>query len=315
LATALPEAAITPAQRRARLVRRALAARGFVEAVTYSFMAAGKADLFAAQPSPRLANPISADLDAMRPSILPNLADAAARNAARGFADLSLFEVGPQYADDTALGQALVAAGLRLGRTPRHWSERAREVDTFDAKADALAALAACGAPIDNLQVTADAPAWYHPGRSGALRLGPTVLAWFGELHPRVLRRLDLKGPVAAFEVFVERAPLPRGGGQRPLLKASPFQPVERDFAFLVDASVPAEKLLRAAKGADKALITGATLFDLFAGKGLPDGSKSVAVSITLQAPDRTLTDAEIQATADKIVAAVAKATGASLRS
>ncbi len=319
--TALPEPAITPSQRRAGTAKRALAARGLLEAVTYSFADSRYAQLF--NPGNRqlaLANPISAELDVMRPSILPNLLMAARRNADRGLADHGLFEVGPQYADDTPAGQSLMATGLRVGQSgPRHWSQRPRPVDAFDAKGDALALLAALGAPVDNLQVTADAPSWYHPGRSGSLRLGPTVIAQFGELHPRVLKRLDVKGPAVAFELFLDRVPQPKpkkdAGAARPLLDASPFQPVERDFAFVVDESVPAEKLIRAAKGADKALVTNVGLFDVYAGPNLGAGRKSLALSVTLQPTDRTLTESEIDAVSQKIVAAVVKATGGSLRS
>src|SRR5262249_41019453 len=191
-----------------------------------------------------------------------------------------------------------------------------RPVDAFDAKADAVGLLGGLGLPVDSLQVSADAPGWYHPGRSGALRLGPTVLARFGEIHPRVLKGLDIEAPIAAFEVLLDALPFPRGkaGTARPLLKPSPFQPVTRDFAFLLDADVPADKLIRAAKGAEKALIRSVTLFDVYTGKGVPEGKKSLAIAVTLQAADRTLTDAEIEAISDKIVALVVKATGAILR-
>jgi len=315
---ALPEAAITPAQRRALLAKRVLAARGLMEAVTYSFTSAEAAALFGGVPEGlRLANPISAELDVMRPAILPNLVMAAARNQAHGFADLGLFEVGPQYADAGETGQALVAAGIRVGQDgPRHWRERPGPVDAFAAKADAQGLLAALGAPVENLQASADAPAWYHPGQSAQLRLGPTVLARFGTLHPRVLNALDVKGPAVAFEVMLDAVPQPRSKGtNRPLLRASPFQPVERDFAFLVDAKEPAEKLIRAARGADKALIASVGLFDLYQGERIEAGKKSVAISVVLQPTERTLTDAEIEAVSQKIVAAVAKATGAVLRS
>lgn len=319
--TTLPGPAVTPAQRRAGLAKRALAARGLLEAVTYSFTDGRIATLFGAGNLPlALANPISAELDVMRPSILPNLLMAARRNADRGYPDLGLFEVGPQYADDTPEGQDLMATGVRTGQSgPRHWAERPRAVDAFDAKGDALALLAALGAPVDNLQVTADAPGWYHPGRSGSLRLGPTVIARFGEIHPRVLRQLDVKGPAVAFELFLDRVPQPKArkdaGATRPLLQASPFQPVERDFAFVVDESVPAEKLIRAATGADKALVSNVGLFDLYAGPHLGAGRKSLAITVTLQPTERTLTEAEIEAVSQKIVAAVVKATGGSLRS
>jgi phenylalanyl-tRNA synthetase beta chain len=315
--TVLPKPALTAAQRRAGFVRRSLAARGLVEAVTYSFMASGEAELFGGvKPELRLVNPISADLDVMRPSILPNLLAAARRNADRGLADSALFEIGPQYADDTPEGQATVAAGLRHGRTgPRHWSDPGRPVDAMLAKADALAALAAAGAPGDNLQVSADPPSWYHPGRAGTLRLGPKTLAHFGEIHPAILTRLDIKGPVVAFEVFLDAVPAPRKSGRgRPLLKLSPFQPVERDYAFLVPEDMPVETLLRAARGVDRKLIAEVRLFDVYAGAGLPEGRKSLAITVVLQPQEATLTDEQIEAFSQKLVAQIAKATGGELR-
>ena len=264
-----------------------------------------------------LVNPISSDLDVMRPSILPNLVAAAGRNADRGIRDLALFEVGPQYADDTPKGQTLVAAGLRAGlATPRHWAAPAREVDAFDAKADALAVIAEAGGTAEP-QLTMDAPPWYHPGRAGTLRLGANALATFGVLHPKVLREMDVKGPLVGFEVFLERVPQPRAraGKMRPLLKVSPFQPVERDFAFVVDAGVEAQTLVRAAKGVDKALIAEVGVFDVYQGPNLPAGKKSLAVSVRLQPSERTLTEEEIDAVGQRIVAAVIKATGGVLRS
>ncbi len=316
--SALPPAAITPAQRRVSYARTALARRGLNEAVTFSFVSGALAKRFGGTPDVlRLVNPISADLDVMRPSVLPGLAEAAARNADRGVGDVALFEVGPQYADETPDGQALTAAGLRAGgASPRHWAVPARDADAYDAKGDALAVLTACAAPVDNLQVTADAPAWYHPGRSGSLRLGPNVLATFGELHPRVLNALDLRGPVAAFEVFMENIPVPKAkdGKAKAALGLSAFHAVERDFAFVVDEDVPAEKLLRAAKGADKALVANVELFDVYTGKGIGTGKKSLAIAVTLQPTTRTMTDAEIDAVADEIVAQVNKATGGVLR-
>jgi len=315
---ALPPVAVTPAQRRARLARRTLAARGLDEAVTWSFMNGDLAKLFGGgREALRLVNPINAELDVMRPSILPNLIQAAQRNANRGEVDAALFELGPDYADDTPSGQALVAAGVRMGMTgPRHWAERPRPVDVFDAKADALAALESAGAPVDKLQTAADAPSWYHPGRSGVLRLGANVLARFGEVHPRVLRALDARGPVAAFEVILDAVPEPRAkeGKKRPLLQASPFPAVERDFAFVVADDVPADKVARAAQIADKALVRSVSVFDLYAGKGIEAGRKSIAVAVTLQAGDRTLTEAEIDAAAKKIIASVEKQTGGVLR-
>jgi phenylalanyl-tRNA synthetase beta chain len=308
----------TPMQQRVPQARHALALRGMSEAVTWSFMARAKAERFGAQQqaSLRLLNSIDATLDTMRPSILPNLIEAAARNEARGLADPALFEVGPTYQDATPSGQSLVAAGVRHNMAvPRNWAGPSRTVDAFDAKADALAVLAAVGAP-DNLSAQAGAPDWYHPGRSGVLKLGDRVMAHFGELHPEIAAEFDLRGPVAAFEVFLDAPPLPKAKATkaRPKLVLSPFQPVERDFAFLVDAGVEAEKLVRAARNADKSLISGARVFDVYDGKGVPEGKKSLAVAVTLQPVERTLTDAEIEAVSTKIVAAVAKATGAVLR-
>jgi phenylalanyl-tRNA synthetase beta chain len=314
--TIVARAAIDPRRRRTELVRRSLAARGLTEAVTYSFISAPAAERFGGgQPALRLVNPISTDLDQMRPSALPTLIEAARRNADRGFPDVALFEVGPIYRDDTPEGQATVAAGLRAGQLgPRDWRERPGEPDLFTAKADALAALGTAGAPVDNIQVSAEPPAWFHPGRSGVLRLGPTVLGHFGELHPEILAAFDLKGPVAAFEAMIEAVPLPRGARARPPLRPSVFQPVERDFAFIVDRDVPAETLLRAARGVDRKLVSDIRLFDLYEGKGLPEGKKSLAIAVTLQPQDATLTDAEIDAFSGRLVAAVEKATGGTLR-
>jgi phenylalanyl-tRNA synthetase beta chain len=316
--TALPEPALTAEQRRVSLARRQLAGRGLLEAVTYSFMPEEQAALFADMPdSLRLANPISADLDVMRPSILANLAAAAKRNADRGYPDVALFEVGPAWHDDMPEGQETVAAGLRHGaRSPRHWDVPVRPVDVFDAKADALAALSAAGAPVANLQVDRTAHGHYHPGRSGVLRLGPNVLAQFGELHPAVLRGLDLDGATVGFEVYVGRIPAAKAkaGRARPALDASALQPVTRDFAFLVAADCPADDVARSAMAAEKGMIADVSVFDVFAGEALGADRKSVAVSVTLQPRDSTLTEAEIDAIAAKIVANVEKRTGATLR-
>ncbi|MFC3675970.1 phenylalanine--tRNA ligase subunit beta [Ferrovibrio xuzhouensis] len=322
VAGAVPAPALSLSQRRVRQARRALAARGLVEAVTYSFIKRAEAEAFGGgQDGLILVNPISADLDAMRPSVLPGLIAAARRNMDRGTADVALFEVGPQYASAEAGGQALVASGLRRGQTgPRHWRERPRAVDAYDAKADAMAALAAAGVAVDTLMVMDGAPDWYHPGRSGTLRLGPkTVLAAFGELHPRSLQAMDIKGPLVGFEVFLDRVPLPRaakggGGRAKPALKLSDLQAVERDFAFIVEAGVAAETLIKAVRGADKALIARVAVFDVFAGQGIPEGHKSIALSVRLEPQQQTLTDAEIEAVGQKVVAAAAKACGASLR-
>jgi phenylalanyl-tRNA synthetase beta chain len=316
--SALPQQILTTGQRREGFARKVLAGRGMLEAVTWSFMDEDQARLFGGVPAELyLENPISADLAVMRPSMLPNLLAAAGRNADRGYPDLGLFEVGPSWRDDTPEGEDIVAAGLRAGSSaPRHWAEDPRAVDAFDAKADALAVLATCGAPTGNVQVTRDAPDWYHPGRSGTLRLGPNVLAWFGEIHPRILRAMDVKPPVSGFEVFLHRVPTPRakGGKTRALLRPSPFQPVGRDFAFVVNSGVEAEALLRAARGADKALISEVGLFDVYEGEGVAEGKKSVAIAVTLQPRDRTLTDEDIEKVSAAIVAAVEKQTGGVLR-
>ena len=317
--TPLPRPALSAAQKRAVTVRRALASRGLVEAVTFSFIAKAQAEFFGGGDSSlTLVNPISADLDVMRPSILPSLVSAAQANADRGLMDAALFEVGPEYRDDTPEGQSTVAAGLRMGRTgPRHWRDGGRAVDALVAKADALAALAAAGAPIENLQVTTDAPRWYHPGRSASLRLGAAVLAHFGELHPRAAQALGAKATVAAFEVHLDAVPLPRAkaGKARALLRLSPFQPVERDFAFVVDKDLPAEKLLRAARAVDKKLVSEVRLFDVYEGKGLPEGKKSLAIQVTLQPQEATLTEAALEGFSKKLVEQVSKATGGVLRS
>lgn len=317
---ALPRAATTAAQRRLGEVRRLLAGRGLMEAVTFSFLSAERAALFGGGSEElQLANPISVDLSVMRPSLLPNLIDAVKRNEDRGQTDGALFELGPQYAGPAPEDQAVVAAGVRSGRAiPRHWAVAQRPVDVFDAKADVSAVLEALGVPVEKASLDpAGAPGWYHPGRSAAVRLGPkATLAVFGEIHPKVLRRLDAKPPVVAFEVFFAELPPVKAQASkaRPPLKLSALQPVERDFAFVVDASVPAEAIVRAAKGADKALIREVRVFDLFAGGVLPEGKKSLAITVILQPQEQTLTDAEIEAVGKRITGAVEAQTGGRLR-
>ncbi len=311
-------AAIELAPRRMSWARRALAARGMSEAVTWSFMSAGHAAHFGGVADGlTLANPISSDLDVMRPSILPNLALACRRNTDRGYSDIALFETGPQYSGEGAEGQHRVVAGMRAGQAVgRNHYGAARDVDAFDAKADALAGLKAAGAPVASLQIKTEAPAWYHPGRSGTLSLGPNLLGVFGELHPGVLAALDIDFPLAAFELYIDAIPVPKekAGRTRAALDVSDFPAVERDFAFVVDADLPAEKLVRAAQGVDRKLISNVSVFDLYEGEGVGAGKKSLAIAVRLEPRDRTLTDAEIDAVANKLVDNVKKVTGGELR-
>jgi phenylalanyl-tRNA synthetase beta chain len=314
---------LTTVQVRGRKARRALATRGLVEAVTWSFVSKHQADLFGGgQPELTLANPIAADLSDMRPSLIPGLVAAAQKNADRGFGDVALFEVGQMFRGDRPEDQFTAASGVRRALAKanglgRHWSTKPAEVDAFDVKADALAVLAAAGAPTQALQVVPGGPAWFHPGRSGTIQIGPqNVLGHFGELHPRALEALDADGPLAAFEVILERIPEPKARATRvkPALELSPLQPVERDFAFVVDRAVKAGDIARAAQNVDRKLITSVTVFDVYEGQGIEPGKKSIAIAVTLQPRERTMTDPEIEALAQKIVAEVAKRTGGVLR-
>jgi phenylalanyl-tRNA synthetase beta chain len=311
----VPVATLSPRQTRAALARRTLAAQGLAECVTFSFMAAQDAAVFGETPDLlRLSNPIAADLDQLRPTPIATLALAAKRNAARGYPDVALFELGPAFVADAPDGQCLVAAGVRAGATPRSWLSPARPVDAMDAKADLWAVMAAAGVPLEALQVTDDAPSFYHPGRSATVRQGPkTVLGAFGALHPRVLATLDLPGPMVAFSLNLDAVADPKRRRKAPPALPA-FQPLRRDFAFLVDSRVAADLVLRAARGAERTLITGVSLFDVYEGDKLPEGKKSLAIEVTFQPRDRTLTDAEIEAAGQKVIAAVAKATGATLR-
>ena len=312
---------LTQRQLRARAARRALASQGLLEAVTWSFTSQGFAEQFGGGAAKlRLANPISSELDAMRPSALPNLLAAAGRNLDRGAGDFGLFEVGPAYAGVTPGEQITEAAGVRVGLAePRQWSAVSDAVDAFDAKADALAALAAAGAPLTKLKVEAGGPAWYHPGRSGTIQLGPqNQMAVFGELHPAVLGGFGIKAPAVAFQVFLDSIPQPKSKkGKTKTAKTGYSAPelpaVERDFAFLVDDGMSAGDALNAARRADPT-ITRVTLFDVFTGEGVPAGQKSIAIGVRLQPTGQTFTDAEIEAIGAKIVAAVNKATGGTLR-
>ena len=312
----LPRAALPPQRQRAEKVRRTLAGRGLVEAVTFSFIAKKEARLFGGGAEQlTLENPISTDLDTMRPSLLPALLAAAKRNADRGFADTALFEVGPTYEDDTPAGQRLAAGGVRCGEERlQDWQNPAREVDLYLVKADALCALAAMGAPAGRIEAAADPPSFYHPGRAGTLRLGASRLGSFGELHPALLEELGLRRKAAAFEVFLDAVPAPRARLSPRPPKLSVFQPVERDFAFVLDRAVAAERLLSAARAVDPKLVAEVRLFDVYEGVGLPSDKKSLAITLRLEPQDRTLTEAEIEGFSKRLVAAVEKATGGVLR-
>ena len=312
--SAIPGRTLTPAQTRAALARRTLAAAGLIECVTFSFMPSGQAALFGGvDPGLRLTNPIASDLDQMRPTPVATLLPAAARNAARGNPDAALFEIGPAFLDATAEGETRVAASVRTGTTPRHWNAAPRELDAIDARGDAMAVLGALGVPMEALTTTTDAPAWFHPGRSGVIRQGPkTVLAHFGAIHPRVLAALDVTGPAVACEIFLDRIAEPKRR-KGAALELPTLQPVLRDFAFVVSRETPAEAVLRAARMADRALIAGVALFDVYEGENVAAGQKSLGVEVTFQ-PRAAMTESEIAAASARVVAAVAKATGATLR-
>jgi phenylalanyl-tRNA synthetase beta chain len=304
-------------QKRKLTASRVLASRGLLEAVTWSFMPSTVASLFGnVPPGLRLQNPISAELDVMRGSILPNLLLAAKRNAGRGFPDVGLFEIGPVYIRADENGQIACASGLRAGLVqPRHWSGEPRPADLYDAKADALAALAAVGVNPASLQTITGAPSWYHPGRSGVLKLGNAEVAQFGEIHPAILQKLDIKGPAVGFEVMLDAVPAPKQTGpQKPLAELPDLQPVRRDFAFVLDKNVEAEKLVKAVKLAERNLIEDVTVFDLYEGEHVGAGQKSLAIEVRIQPREKTLTEAELEALSEKITAAAAKATGAVLR-
>jgi phenylalanyl-tRNA synthetase beta chain len=263
----------------------------------------------------QLENPIAADMDALRPSVLPSLLAASARNAARGFAEQMLFEIGAQFESGMPGAQTLAAAGVRLGSAARSWTQDTHHADAFDVKADMLGVLESAMGGAMTAPVKAGAPGWYHPGRSGTLALGSKVLARFGELHPEILAAFDVKVPASAFEVFLDAIPEPKAKGRtRGLFQPSQFPAVERDFAFVVDAIVTADDIIRSARNVERSLIERVDVFDIYEGTGVPEGKKSLAISVCLQPRNRTLTDAEIETVAQKIVSAVMKATGGTLR-
>jgi phenylalanyl-tRNA synthetase beta chain len=309
---------LSPRQSRMRTARRALAAMGYAEAVTWSFTARPVAELFGGgQPELVLDNPIAAELDCMRPSILPTLIEAAGRNAKRGFPDAALFEIGPVFSGDRPQDQRTAVTAVLAPRPPRDWQVEASD-DLFALKADLIALLDEIGAPTGSLQVAqGQASPWWHPGRSARLQLGPkAVLAEFGALHPAVLKALDVEGPVYGFEIWLEAVPEPKRKAvkTRAALELSPYMPLSRDFAFVVAETVAAGELVRAVQGADKALITAVRVFDVYTGPGVEAGSKSLAIEVQVQPRDHTLTEAEIEALSSRIVAAAEKAVGARLR-
>jgi len=308
---------LTPRQARARVARRALAARGFQETVSWSFTARRTAELFGGgQASLVLSNPIAAELDCMRPSILPNLIEAAGRNANRGFADVALFEIGPVFAGDRPSDQRTAITAILAPHAARQWAKGAAE-DVFAIKAELMALLDELGAPTGSLQVAqGSASAWWHPGQSARLQLGPkAVLAEFGALHPAMLKALDVEGPVYAFELWLEAVPEPKKKAtkSRAAWRGSALMPLSRDFAFLVSETTASGDLVRAVQGADKGLISGVRVFDLYQGQGVPDGHKSLALEVTVQPTEQTLTDKDIDALSAKVVAAAEKL-GAKLR-
>ena len=320
LSTPLP--AETPLLARSRAARAAMAARGLQECVTWSFLSRDEAVAFGANDnaitSLTLQNAISSEMDVMRPSILPNLIAAAGRNAARGFGDVALCEVGPVFHSPKPEGQSILAAGIRSGANARrNWSDSnaTRNVDLYDAKADCLAALEAAGAPAATAQVTRDAAEYFHPGRSGAIRLGKNILAQFGEIHPSVLEELDVKGPIVGFEIFLENIPEPkRKGTEKPFLALPPLQALSRDFAFLVDDTIDAKDIVKSAMAADKKMISDAFIFDVYKGKGVEEGKISVALNITIQPREDSLKDDEIEAIMKAVIDLVEKKTGGVLR-
>ena len=313
----VPKPILSPMQRRERSARRTTAALGYNECVTYTFIDKAAAELFGGgDDATMLANPISSEMSHMRPALLPGLLQAAARNQARGFMDVALFELGHAFHGGEPEEQHLQLSGLLVGRTgPKDVHGTSRAVDVFDAKADAEAVLAAMGAPA-KAQILRGASDWWHPGRHGMICLGPKkVLGVFGELHPKVLKAMDVKGPAVAFTLWPQEIPLPRKtGATRPALALNDLQPVERDFAFVVDTQVAALDLMNAAAGADKALITDVRLFDEFIGGSLGEGKKSLAITVRLQPTGSTLKEADIEAVGKKIIEKVEKATGGVLR-
>ena len=313
-----PKQVLTPEQRRVVTVKHELADRGMLETVTWSFTDSKLAEPFRkGREAIKLYNPITTELDEMRPSLLPNLLIGLKNNIARGYSNVCLFEVGPEFYGRRPKEQLTVAAGIRSGLTSKkHWLNEQRPYDAFDVKADALAAIAAANGPYDSAQISLDAPEYYHPGRSGALRLGKNVIAYFGELHPMICKMFGLKQRVVAFEVYVSNLPTPRQSSDkaRKKLELSLFQPLDKDFAFIVNKNVKATDVIAAAKNADRAHITDVRVFDVYEGENVPDGKKSLALSVTFQPIENTFSDQDIENLMNKVIVEVAKKTGGELR-
>ncbi len=313
-----PKPVLTPLQNNALMVKHELALRGMYETVTFSFTDSSVAKFFRRGQQPvDIQNPIITELDEMRPSLLPNLLIGARNNIARGYVNMGLFEVAPEFFGRNPGEQRTMASGIFVGKTSKKdWTGSSRAYDVFDAKAAALAAIAAAKGPIDAPQITTDAPDYYHPGRSGVIRLGKNVLAYFGELHPSVLKALDIKTNVMAFEVFLENIPLPRDSKSKAKkkLELSILQPVEKDLAFICPKSVAANSIAAAAKNADRDNISEVHIFDVYEGENLPTDKKSIAITVTFQPKDKSYTDAELESLMNKVISEVGKKTGAALR-
>ncbi len=316
----LPKQTLSPLQTNIVTIKHELASRGMFETVTWSFTSSKIAKDFMKQnqqDAVLIQNPIASDLDQMRPSILPNLLLGAKNNITKGYSDVSIFEVGPEFYGRNPKEQLTVATGIRVGQTSKKdWSATSRNFDVFDVKADAIAVIAAAKGPYENLQICRDAPNYYHPGRSGSIRLGKNVLAYFGELHPSVTKKLGIKGRVMAFEVYIDNVPLPRNNQDKAKkkLQLSNFQPLDKDLAFVVDKNIDASSILAAAKNADRNYITDVRIFDIYEGENLPENKKSVALSVTFQPVEQTFTDKDIENLMNKVIIEVGKKTGGELR-
>ncbi|MBO5284760.1 MAG: phenylalanine--tRNA ligase subunit beta, partial [Alphaproteobacteria bacterium] len=313
-----PKPVLTTLQNNVMMVKHELAMRGMYETVTFSFTDSAIAKYFRRGHQPvDIQNPIINELDEMRPSLLPNLLIGAKNNIARGYTNLAIFEVAPEFFGRNPGEQQTAASGILVGKTSKKdWNGTSRSYDVFDAKAAAMAAIGAAKGPIEAPQITTDAPQYYHPGRSGAIRLGRNVLAYFGELHPAVLKALDIKTNVMAFEVFLENIPAPRDGKSKAKkkLELSTLQPVEKDLAFVCDKNVPSINIVTAAKTADRENITDVRIFDVYEGENLAQDKKSIAITVTFQPKEKSYTDAELETLMNKVIFEVGKKTGAALR-